>query len=282
MAGINYDPFSGPKEFSGLMPRLFSLYARGPDDRLSFQFLQRTQDLKVVCTESTAENVDFPTSPALENAIQNSAHINSPETTPYPPVRDSSWASWLEWTISHLSREIGIPRGEHPPGGPLLDTLTFGVPMVDYRPRARGYCLFRHHPDHWAYMILDYSQVNAEDRNGKDYILRGEVLAATAIFYNQMNESRWDCYQERYLKPELKYEGGPLTATIVNFMDSTVRVVQATCNPSEECPTLAFTLRGLYDLDLSHYDKAIVQKVVKWIMSPPNSVYALSLRVKNV
>ncbi|PGH29714.1 hypothetical protein GX50_07528 [[Emmonsia] crescens] len=282
MAAINYKPFSGPQEFSSLMPWLFSLYARGPDDQLSFRFLQRTLDLRVICKESTAEDVDFPTSPALENAIQNSADINSPETSAYPPVRDSAWATWLEGTISDLTSEIGVPRGEHPPGGPLLDTLTFGVPMIDYHPRCRGFCLFRHHPDHWAYMILDYSQVNAEDRNGKNHILRGEVLAATAIFYNEMNESRWDCYQERYLKPELKYKGGLLTATIINFMDGKVRVVQATCNPSEEHPILTFTLRGLYELDLFHYDKAIVQKVVKWIMSPPNPVYTLSLRVKNV
>ncbi|PGH00378.1 hypothetical protein AJ79_08230 [Helicocarpus griseus UAMH5409] len=282
MAGITHEPLSGPKEFSSLMPGLFSLYARGSDDQLSFRFLQRTPDLGVACGECIAEDIDFPTSPALENAIQNSARIDSPKSGRYPPVRDSYWATWLEGTISDLAREIEIPRGEHPPGGPLLDTLTFGVPMVNYRPRCRGLCLFRHRPDHWAYMILDYSQMDGEDRNGKDHILRGEILAATAIFYNQMNEFRWDCYQERYLKPDLKYKGGPLTPTIVNFMDKKVRVVQATCNPSEEYPTLAFTLRGLYDVDLSHYNKTTVQKVVKWIMCPPNPVYALSLRVKNV
>lgn len=114
MAAINYKPFSGPQEFSSLMPWLFSLYARGPDDQLSFRFLQRTLDLRVICKESTAEDVDFPTSPALENAIQNSADINSPETSAYPPVRDSAWATWLEGTISDLTSEIGVPRGEHP------------------------------------------------------------------------------------------------------------------------------------------------------------------------
>lgn len=82
MEPIKYEPFSGPREFSYLIAALFNLYWSCPSDLFFFDWLQRTPDLKVVCKETTGEEVDFPTPPALETAIQNCAKINSPVLIP--------------------------------------------------------------------------------------------------------------------------------------------------------------------------------------------------------
>jgi hypothetical protein len=114
MGAITYEPFSDAQEFSDLMPELFDQYWSYQPDTFPFKFLQRTTDLKVVCKDTTAVKSDFITSPDLENAIQNSARINSPDTSEYPwdPPVDYSWTGWMGITIDTLIKGVDISRGE--------------------------------------------------------------------------------------------------------------------------------------------------------------------------
>ncbi|OJD12104.1 hypothetical protein AJ78_07253 [Emergomyces pasteurianus Ep9510] len=153
-------------------------------------------------------------------------------------------------------------------GGPLFSRLRNGL-IANGHPRVLGHCLFRHRPDHWTFMIRDHSPLDSKGKNGKNYLLRSEIMGITSILYRQMNEVRWDPRKHEYMQPKLTYRDGPLTATIVTFMVGKVRVVQATCDPSNPYPTLTCTLRGLYNLSMSCYDKSSVHKIVKWILCPP-------------
>ncbi|PGH07908.1 hypothetical protein AJ79_06116 [Helicocarpus griseus UAMH5409] len=135
-----------------------------------------------------------------------------------------------------------------------------------------GYSLYEHCPDHWVFTIRDFSIPKSQDdsiiNSKKNFLLRSEILTVVALFYRQMNEIPWDYEDHRGGKPVLRYQGGSLTATVVTFLVGKVRVVQATCNPSEKLPTLTFTLRGLYDLRMSCYNKDTVCEIVKWILCP--------------
>ncbi|WEW61235.1 hypothetical protein PRK78_006725 [Emydomyces testavorans] len=279
MGSIKYEPFSDAQEFSDLMPELFDQYWCYQPDTFPFEFLQRTTDLKVVCKDTTAEKADFITPPALENAIQNCARINCPDTSEYPwdPPVDDSWTGWMGITIDSLIKGIDIPRGEQEFGGPLFSVLGEGL-VANYHRRILADRLFRHRPNHWTFMIRDHSPLDAERKNDRNYLLRSEIMGIVSIFYRQMNEVRWDPWKHEYKQPKLTYQGGPLTATIVTFMVGKVRVVQATCDPSNQYPTLTCTLRGLYDLSMSSYDKSSVHKIVKWILCSPEPARGLSLR----
>lgn len=114
MRSIKYEPFLDAQEFSDLMPELFHIYLSYQPDTFSFDFLQRTADLKIICKDTTTENVAFVTPFALENAIQNSASINSPDTSQYPggPPVDDSWTGWMGITIDRLIKGVDISRGE--------------------------------------------------------------------------------------------------------------------------------------------------------------------------
>ncbi|OJD27701.1 hypothetical protein ACJ73_00911 [Blastomyces percursus] len=279
MRPIKYQPFSGAQEFSDLMLDLFNDYLTYSPDTFPFEFLQKTTDLKVVCEDTTAENVEFITPSTLEDAIMNSARINSPDTSEYPwdPPVDDSWTGWMGITIDSLLKSVDIPRGEQEFGGPLFSRLRNGL-IANGHPRVLGHCLFRHRPDHWTFMIRDHSPLDSKGKNGKNYLLRSEIMGITSILYHQMNEVRWDPRKHEYMQPKLTYRDGPLTATIVTFMVGKVRVVQATCDPSNPYPTLTCTLRGLYNLSMSCYDKSSVHKIVKWILCPPELAGGVPLR----
>ncbi|KKZ63309.1 hypothetical protein EMCG_00292 [[Emmonsia] crescens] len=248
MQPIRYEPFSDAQEFSDLMPELFDQYWSYQPDTFSFDFLQRTADLKVVCKVTTAEKADFITPPALENAIQKSARINFPDTSEYPwdPPVDDSWTGWMGITIDSLIKGVDISRGEQEFGGPLFSVLAEGLVVNSHR-RVLGHRLFQHRPDH--------SPLDLKGKNGNNYLLRSEIMGITSIFYRQMNE-----------------------ATIVTFMVGKVRVVQATCDPSNQYPTLTCALRGVYNLSMSCYDKSSVHNIVKWILCPPEPARGLPLR----
>ncbi|OJD21342.1 hypothetical protein ACJ73_07316 [Blastomyces percursus] len=96
------------------------------------------------------------------------------------------------------------------------------ISVVDCHCRVLAYHLLRHRRDHWGMMMQDHTPLDSKTRDGKDYLLRREIMGIAAIFYRQMNDVDWDHYKHKYMKPVLNYPGGPLT----------VRVVQATCNPS--------------------------------------------------
>ncbi|KAK2808589.1 hypothetical protein FQN50_004621 [Emmonsiellopsis sp. PD_5] len=262
-----YAPFVGPQEFSNLLPRLYKLYQTYSADLYTFGFLQNTTDLKVICQETTAETVHFNTTPELEDALQESTVIQSPETHSYIPraPRDDGWGNWTDSTARELARELGFQRGESQSGTLLLGPLTEGMVLHHFgRYVIHGYSLYEYRPDHWVFTIRDFSISKLQDSstNTKDFLLRSEILTVVALFYRQMNEIPWDYKNHRDGKPVLRYQGGSLTATVVTFLVGKVRVVQATCNPSEKLPTLVFTLRGLYDLSMSCYNKDTVCGIV--------------------
>ncbi|KAK2798464.1 hypothetical protein FQN50_008824 [Emmonsiellopsis sp. PD_5] len=271
MASRNYEPLS-PQDFSDLMPFLFHSYLRYDSDVFPFDWLCKTPDVRVECTETTTADKDiaFPAPTALETAIEGFEYIDSPDSHRYAPDCDYAWSNWMDFVVHSVAKTSGISRYEQKARGPLLDRLGTGVPRINCRPRVFGYGFFRYHPNHWIYSIHDVSRLDAEQLNAKNHILRGEALAATAIFHGQMNEFPWDNNRDRYLKPRLKYQGGPLVATIISYLGGKGRVVQVACDPSEAYPTMKYTLRGLYDLNLSSYDKSAVQKLVKWSLCPPN------------
>ncbi|PGG95610.1 hypothetical protein AJ80_09930 [Polytolypa hystricis UAMH7299] len=233
------------------------------------------------------EKVEFITPPALENAIQNSARVNSPDVDPWGPPVDYSWTGWMGITIDSLIKEVNMSRGEQEFGGPLFSVLGDGL-VVNYHRRVLGYRLFRHRPDHWTFMIRDHSPSDSKSKNSKNYLLRSEMMGITSILYRQMNEV-WDSRERKYIQPKLTYQGGPLTvrfcfplfppssATIITFMVGKVRVVQATCDPSNKYPTLTCTLRGQYNLSMSCYNKSSVHEIVKWILCPPEPAQVFPL-----
>ncbi|QVM10264.1 hypothetical protein D8B26_004924 [Coccidioides posadasii str. Silveira] len=101
MDPIEYKPFSDAQEFSNLMRSLFKLYAWYREAMYPFSFLQKTKDLKVVCKDATSEKVEFVIPAGLENALQNSEMINSPESnsTVVSAPTDCSWAGWTSIAI---------------------------------------------------------------------------------------------------------------------------------------------------------------------------------------
>lgn len=121
----------------------------------------------------------------------------------------------------------------------------------------------------------------------RNYILKSEIMAATSIFFHQMNEMVWSSEKNRYTsKP--RYKGGLLTvcllrrfinalsdnnpkATVVTFTRGKVRIVQATIRPSEKHPTLDLNLRAKYTLTKAGYDKNVAFDVLKWILDPPQA-----------
>ncbi|EFW17716.1 hypothetical protein D8B26_004926 [Coccidioides posadasii str. Silveira] len=112
----------------------------------------------------------------------------------------------------------------------------------------------------------------------KDYLLHSEILATTAIFYEQMNKLDWVHSKNKYL-PTLTYQDGLSTATMVTFLNGKVRVVQASCDPSQEYPKLNIALRAVHDLKMSCYNKAVFHEIVKWILCPPYPPRELPLRI---
>ncbi|OAT05244.1 hypothetical protein BDBG_01667 [Blastomyces gilchristii SLH14081] len=277
MECVNFKPFSDPHEFSELMCALFHMYRSETPDLFSFDWLQKTLDLEVVCKDTTKEEVGISTPPSLERAIRKCARINSPNSPNFlcPPA-DYSWTGWMGLAIDDLKKEVTI-KTEAKCDGPLFSILGQGLAADGHR-RVLAHRLFRHRPDHWGIMIRDHSPLN-QHKSCRDYLLRSEIMGITSIIYRQMNEVRWDPSKSKYTEPELIYSGGPLVmdatltfflATVVTFIPGKVRVVQATCDPSNASTSLTFALRAFYNLSMSCYDKTTAQKVLKWVLCPPN------------
>lgn len=60
-------------------------------------------------------------------------------------------------------------------------------------------------------MLRDHLPLDPRVKDGKDYLLRGEIMGVTAILYRQMNEIHWDNGKNEYTKPKFIYTGGTLT-----------------------------------------------------------------------
>ncbi|KMU92718.1 hypothetical protein CIHG_10504 [Coccidioides immitis H538.4] len=72
----------------------------------------------------------------------------------------------------------------------------------------------------------------------------------------------------------------PAKATIVTFVYGKVRIVQATCDPSETNPMFTLTLRAVYDLGKDNYDRKVAFDILKWIFCPPEPAKELAIRGK--
>ncbi|OJD10851.1 hypothetical protein ACJ73_09676 [Blastomyces percursus] len=66
-------------------------------------------------------------------------------------------------------------------------------------------------------------------------------------------------YKEGFLTicTNAEHNTPPAKATVVTFIYGKVRIVQATCNPSEAHPTLNLMLRAIYSLGRDNYDKKV-------------------------
>ncbi|EEH41302.2 hypothetical protein PAAG_03588 [Paracoccidioides lutzii Pb01] len=80
--------------------------------------------------------------------------------------------------------------------------------------------------------------------------------------------------------PKPIYKEGFLAATIVTFIYGKVRIVQATCNPSETNPTLTSMLRAIHNLGKDNYDKEVAFDILKRIFCPSEPAGELAMRGK--
>ncbi|QSS51915.1 hypothetical protein I7I53_07373 [Histoplasma capsulatum var. duboisii H88] len=154
--------------------------------------------------------------------------------------------------------------------------------MIDSYIRIKGVQIFQLRHNHWSCIVRDHSSAfdATQQGNSRDYLLRSELLAVTSIFFHQMNEMVWLPEEDWYMaKPIYKEEF--LTATVVTFIYGKVRIVQATCNPSETYPTLSLTLRAICSLGKDNYDKKEAFNVLKWIFCPPEPAKELAMRGKS-
>ncbi|KKZ61653.1 hypothetical protein EMCG_03838 [[Emmonsia] crescens] len=164
--------------------------------------------------------------------------------------------------------------------GPLFRWLGIGI-IINSHPCIKGELIFHLCSNHWSCIIQDHSSLfyTKLQENGRDFILKSELLAVTSIIYHQMNEMVWLPEEDRYM-PKPIYKEGFLVATIVTFVYGKVRIVQATCNPLEMYPVLTLTLRAIYNLSKDNYDKKVAFDILKWIFCPPKPAKGLTIRGK--
>ncbi|OJD27004.1 hypothetical protein ACJ73_01601 [Blastomyces percursus] len=151
-----------------------------------------------------------------------------------------------------------------------------------------------------AHLTTECSQLFYEKKGFKEHLStlheceETEAVAAASVIGRNGQRQTWcgfcrtlvllhkegqEAWEERFDHIEKYYQSGQVidnwllprghkTATVVTFLPGKVRVVQAICNPSEKFPVLTFTLRGLYDLDMSCYNKDTARGIIKWILCP--------------
>ncbi|PGG96489.1 hypothetical protein AJ80_09820 [Polytolypa hystricis UAMH7299] len=198
MALIEYAPFDTPRHVGWLLADLFDLYC---------SWLQKTSDLEVCCKDTTGEEVNFPTSSTL---LQECPKICYPEKTTWGLPDDYNFTGFMGIAVDQVSRKVEIPKAELF-SGPLLQLLYEGI-IVEHHRRILGYRFFQHRPDHWSCMLRDHSSPfdprQEEDR--RDYLLKSEIIAITAMMYRQMNEMVWFSKEDKY-RARMRYKGGLLT-----------------------------------------------------------------------
>ncbi|KAK2757190.1 hypothetical protein FQN54_004704 [Arachnomyces sp. PD_36] len=268
---IKYVPFKGPREVGWLLADLFGLYWSYNADSFLFEWLQNTIDLQVCCNDSTLEKIKFPTSKALLEVIRECPKLCFPENTFRGIPTDFGFTGFMDNAMDEVSEKVDITQPElfH---GPLLDILNAGI-VVDCHRRILGNQFFQYSPDHWLCTLRDHSSPHdprQAEGNRKDYFLKSELMGITAMMYRQMNEMVWIPKENNY-RARMRYKGGLLTVTTVTFIPGKVRVVQATCRPSDPLPTLTLTLRAIYTLGTDTYNKNTAFEVLQWILSPPDA-----------
>ncbi|EGC46799.1 conserved hypothetical protein [Histoplasma capsulatum var. duboisii H88] len=271
-------PFHCPEHVGRLMAGLFCLYISYSPDSFPFEWLQKTEDLKVQCRDSTREKVTFSTSPELLQAIHRCERVTAPEKTHGLPS-DWGFSGFMKTAAHQVLDEVPFTKAAEFEG-PFFRRLGIGI-ISDSHPRIKGEQIFYLCHNHWSCIIRDRSITAGTElrENRKDYLLKSELLAVTSIFYRQMNEMVWLPEENRYM-PKPIYKEGFLVATIVTFVYGKVRIVQATCDPSERNPTLTLTLRAVYNLGKDNYDKRVAFDILKWIFCPPEPARELAISGK--
>ncbi|KAL2388186.1 hypothetical protein RJ035_003510 [Blastomyces gilchristii] len=267
-----------PEQVGWLMAGLFHLYISYSSDLFPFSWLQKTEDLKVRCRDSIREKTTFSISPELLQAIHKCERVTAPEKTLGLPS-DWGFSGFMKTAAHQVLDEVPFTKAEEFQG-PLFRRLGIGI-IINSHPRIKGEQIFYLHHNHWSCMIRDRSStVNTKlQENSRDYLLKSELLAVTSIFYRQMNEMVWLSEENRYMAKPI-YKEGFLAATIVTFIYGKVRIVQATCDPSETNPMLTLTLRAVYDLGKDNYDRKVAFDILKWIFCPPEPAKELAIRRK--
>ncbi|KAK2810933.1 hypothetical protein FQN50_002524 [Emmonsiellopsis sp. PD_5] len=271
MAPIQYIPFKEPRKVGWVLTDLFNLYWACETDSFLFERLQNTTSLEVRCKDATGEKIKFTTSASLLKAIHESPRICSPDKAFRGLPTDFGFTGFMFTAVSEVGDKINITKPElfH---GPFLDILNAGI-VVDYHRRILGDRFFQHSPNHWLCTLRDHSSPHdprqaEEDR--RDYFLKSELMGITAMMYRQMNEMVWIPKEDDH-RARMRYKEGLLTVTTVTFIPRKVRVVQATCRPSDPLPTLSLTLRAIYTLAADTFYKNTAFEVLQWILSPPDA-----------
>ncbi|KKZ60868.1 hypothetical protein EMCG_04459 [[Emmonsia] crescens] len=268
--------FTGPEAVASLMAGYSAQYLRTyASDSFLFEWLRKTKELEVQCSDATEEKIVFSTPPELLNAIHRCGKINVPEKTRLPS--DYGFSGFMTAALSEVLGEVPFTT-PHDFEGPILRRLSRVV--VNSYPRILGKKIFRISDNHWSCYMRDHSSPFDERQDKpdrRDYFLRSEILAIVSIFYHQIYNLVYRDETDKYRRT-LRYKEGLLTVTVVTFCCKKVRVVQGTCNPSEKHTTLAITLRAVYNLSHDNYDKTAAFDAMKWILTPPEPAKQLLVR----
>ncbi|EFW14782.1 conserved hypothetical protein [Coccidioides posadasii str. Silveira] len=123
--------------------------------------------------------------------------------------------------------------------------------------------------------FLDLTSVNTlliiGKRDRRDYILKSELITATAIMYRQMNEMVYLPESQTH-GARLRYKDGLLIVSLFSLSFPSPSLLLLFIFYFLSCmslPKLIFTLRAIYDLSRDNYDKNTVYTVMEWIRSPP-------------
>ncbi|OJD27108.1 hypothetical protein ACJ73_01492 [Blastomyces percursus] len=193
------------------MAGLFHLYISYSSDLFPFEWLQKTEDLKVRCRDSTREKVAFSISPELLHAIHKCERVTAPEKTQGLPS-DWGFSGFMKTAAHQVLDEVPFTKAEE--GTYLRDS-------------------------HWSCMIRDRSStVNTKlQETSSDYFLKSELLAVTSIFYRQMNEMVWLPEENRYMAKPIYKEGFLADCAIAESThDRHIRLRESTHSPSDLRP----------------------------------------------
>lgn len=75
-----------------------------------------------------------------------------------------------------------------------------------FYPRIVAKRLLQLRPHHWVLTIRDFSPLDEEGQNDKNFILKSEMMGIFAIFFRQMYQVDWDSSVHKYKKRILIYK----------------------------------------------------------------------------
>ncbi|KAF3480568.1 uncharacterized protein GIQ15_05915 [Arthroderma uncinatum] len=261
------------------MKHFFCAYRILPRDAFPFEWLETTKEFKVRCNDTTGEEIIFPASPELLKAIHNCENVNFPNQGYHLPS-DWGFSGFISSAVYYVIQKSPVAE-INDFFGPLFGILGATL-RLDSSRSITGVRWMHLSDNHWSCIMRDWTYDRDMPENSRGFLLKAELLAVSSIFFRQMNEMIWNCETYRY-RARPRYKEGILTtvkATVATFICGEVRIVQATLNPSEPYPTLAFTLRAVIKLNKENYSKEAAYEVLKWILCPPEAPKVLATREK--